>query len=140
MSSPLWACGAAGSALPWHGRGHRFDPGQVHQSNSRRIKELQSPVSSERNKNKGTKKAHQENTALCDARKNQKAHRDDRWAFLLLPSFSACLIYDEQARDVLLSCSFVLVVRLSVDVQRRPAVGMAHQLLHHLYPLTLLHQ
>jgi hypothetical protein len=29
----LWACGAAGSALPWHGRGHRFDPGQVHQSN-----------------------------------------------------------------------------------------------------------
>src|SRR5580698_3171122 len=28
----VWACGAAGSALPWHGRGHRFDPGQVHQS------------------------------------------------------------------------------------------------------------
>src|SRR5271166_4840219 len=27
-----WACGAAGSALPWHGRGHRFDPDQVHQS------------------------------------------------------------------------------------------------------------
>ena len=26
-----WACGAAGSALPWHGRGHRFDPDQVHQ-------------------------------------------------------------------------------------------------------------
>ena len=25
-----WACGAAGSALPWHGRGRRFDPGQVH--------------------------------------------------------------------------------------------------------------
>src|SRR5712691_3680228 len=21
-----WACGAAGSALPWHGRGRRFDP------------------------------------------------------------------------------------------------------------------
>ena len=33
MSPPLWACGAAGSALPWHGRGHRFDPDQVHQSN-----------------------------------------------------------------------------------------------------------
>src|SRR5258708_6101538 len=32
MSLPLWACGAAGSALPWHGRGHRFDPDQVHQS------------------------------------------------------------------------------------------------------------
>src|SRR5579859_1397598 len=28
---PLWACGAAGSALPWHGRGRRFDPDQVHQ-------------------------------------------------------------------------------------------------------------
>jgi hypothetical protein len=27
-----WACGAAGSALPWHGRGRRFDPDQVHQS------------------------------------------------------------------------------------------------------------
>ena len=25
------ACGAAGSALPWHGRGRRFDPDQVHQ-------------------------------------------------------------------------------------------------------------
>ena len=29
--SSMWACGAAGSALPWHGRGHRFDPDQVHQ-------------------------------------------------------------------------------------------------------------
>jgi hypothetical protein len=28
----MWACGAAGSALPWHGRGHRFDPDQVHQT------------------------------------------------------------------------------------------------------------
>jgi hypothetical protein len=28
----MWACGAAGSALPWHGRGRRFDPDQVHQS------------------------------------------------------------------------------------------------------------
>ena len=27
----LCACGAAGSALPWHGRGRRFDPDQVHQ-------------------------------------------------------------------------------------------------------------
>ena len=27
-----WACGAAGSALPWHGRGRRFDPDQVHQT------------------------------------------------------------------------------------------------------------
>src|SRR5271156_1510248 len=32
MFFPVWACGAAGSALPWHGRGHRFDPDQVHQS------------------------------------------------------------------------------------------------------------
>ena len=29
----VWACGAVGSALPWHGRGHRFDPDQVHQLN-----------------------------------------------------------------------------------------------------------
>jgi len=27
----LWACGAVGSALPWHGRGRRFEPVQVHQ-------------------------------------------------------------------------------------------------------------
>src|ERR1700730_19433415 len=27
----LWACGAVGSALPWHGRGRRFEPDQVHQ-------------------------------------------------------------------------------------------------------------
>ena len=27
----MWACGAAGSALPWHGRGRRFEPDQVHQ-------------------------------------------------------------------------------------------------------------
>ena len=33
-SHPMWACGAAGSALPWHGRGHRFDPDQVHQLSS----------------------------------------------------------------------------------------------------------
>ena len=26
------ACGAVGSALPWHGRGRRFEPVQVHQS------------------------------------------------------------------------------------------------------------
>src|SRR5437588_4933478 len=26
-----WACGAVGSALPWHGRGRRFEPDQVHQ-------------------------------------------------------------------------------------------------------------
>ncbi len=32
ISLPMWACGAAGSALPWHGRGHRFDPDQVHQT------------------------------------------------------------------------------------------------------------
>jgi hypothetical protein len=29
-NSQSWACGAAGSALPWHGRGRRFDPDQVH--------------------------------------------------------------------------------------------------------------
>ena len=26
-----WASGAAGSAREWHSRGHRFDPGLVHQ-------------------------------------------------------------------------------------------------------------
>ena len=31
LSHQSWACGAAGSALPWHGRGRRFDPDQVHQ-------------------------------------------------------------------------------------------------------------
>ena len=36
----MWACGAAGSALPWHGRGHRFDPDQVHQLIYRRINHL----------------------------------------------------------------------------------------------------
>src|SRR5438552_4527398 len=30
LLSTKWACGAAGSALPWHGRGRRFDPDQVH--------------------------------------------------------------------------------------------------------------
>src|SRR6184192_3516560 len=30
VSPKQWACGAAGSALPWHGRGRRFDPDQVH--------------------------------------------------------------------------------------------------------------
>jgi hypothetical protein len=27
-----WACGAVGSALPWHGRGQGFESLQVHQS------------------------------------------------------------------------------------------------------------
>src|SRR5260370_40428176 len=35
--SRLWACGAVGSALPWHGRGRRFDPDQVHHFNPPRI-------------------------------------------------------------------------------------------------------
>jgi hypothetical protein len=37
LHSPKWACGAAGSALPWHGRGHRFDPDQVHQTQIARL-------------------------------------------------------------------------------------------------------
>src|SRR5438132_14317888 len=28
-----WACGAVGSALPWHGRGQGFESLQVHQLN-----------------------------------------------------------------------------------------------------------
>ena len=34
ISLSTWACGAVGSALPWHGRGRRFDPDQVHQIRS----------------------------------------------------------------------------------------------------------
>ena len=34
ISLSTWACGAVGSALPWHGRGRRFDPDQVHQIHS----------------------------------------------------------------------------------------------------------
>src|SRR5437016_1720890 len=29
-----WACGAVGSALPWHGRGREFESHQVHQQNA----------------------------------------------------------------------------------------------------------
>src|ERR1035437_1028523 len=28
----MWACGAVGSALPWHGRGREFESHQVHQN------------------------------------------------------------------------------------------------------------
>src|SRR5271166_2935166 len=31
-SSFTWACGAVGSALPWHGRGREFESHQVHQN------------------------------------------------------------------------------------------------------------
>ncbi len=44
--SSEWACGAAGSALPWHGRGHRFDPGQVHQQINRAVSEVRVSASS----------------------------------------------------------------------------------------------
>jgi hypothetical protein len=37
---PEWACGAAGSALPWHGRGRRFDPDQVHQFFNNHLRQL----------------------------------------------------------------------------------------------------
>jgi hypothetical protein len=37
-----WACGAVGSALPWHGRGRRFDPDQVHHLNHPKINHFQS--------------------------------------------------------------------------------------------------
>ena len=38
LSVVKWACGAVGSALPWHGRGRRFEPDQVHQFIRRKIK------------------------------------------------------------------------------------------------------
>ena len=31
LRAASWRSMVAGSALPWHGRGHRFDPDQVHQ-------------------------------------------------------------------------------------------------------------
>ncbi len=31
-SGTMWACGAVGSALPWHGRGREFESHQVHQN------------------------------------------------------------------------------------------------------------
>jgi hypothetical protein len=31
-SADQWACGAVGSALPWHGRGREFESHQVHQN------------------------------------------------------------------------------------------------------------
>ncbi len=41
----MWACGAAGSALPWHGRGRRFDPDQVHQKHPEPLlKSFEHPV------------------------------------------------------------------------------------------------
>lgn len=36
-----WAVGAVGSALPWRGRGHRFDPGTVHHFDNRRVARAQ---------------------------------------------------------------------------------------------------
>ena len=32
----LWGISSAGRALAWHARGHRFDPGILHQSNAKR--------------------------------------------------------------------------------------------------------
>ena len=52
-----WACGAAGSALPWHGRGRRFDPDQVHQDIQRRISDLRGTISARFGSNRGTKRA-----------------------------------------------------------------------------------
>jgi hypothetical protein len=46
----------------------------------------------------------------------------------------------EQARNRLLICPLVLVITLAVNVQSGPAVGAAHELLHHLYPFALLDQ
>jgi hypothetical protein len=45
-SSPLWACGAVGSALPWHGRGQGFESLQVHQSQSIRSRPPVSAIGS----------------------------------------------------------------------------------------------
>jgi hypothetical protein len=52
----------------------------------------------------------------------------------------AGLLDYEQARNMFLSCPLVLVITLAVNVQSGPAVGVAHEFLHHVYPFALLDQ
>jgi hypothetical protein len=35
VNASSWACGAVGSALPWHGRGREFESLQVHHAAAR---------------------------------------------------------------------------------------------------------
>jgi hypothetical protein len=56
--------------------------------------------------------------------------------FCCFRTFSAGLLNYEEARNMLLSCPFVLVIALAVNVQSGPAVGLAHEFLHHLYRLN----
>ncbi len=60
--------------------------------------------------------------------------------FCSFRTFLADLLDYEQARNMLLSCPLVLVIALAVNVQSGPAVGVAHEFLHHLYPFALLDQ
>jgi hypothetical protein len=53
--------------------------------------------------------------------------------FAVAGPFLAGLLDYEQARNMFLSCPLVLVITLAVNVQSGPAVGVAHEFLHHLY-------
>jgi hypothetical protein len=67
-----WACGAAGSALPWHGRGHRFDPDQVHQLIINKIKVFRDFQAQSQAQNRDTQKAHLEISVNRDIRQQSK--------------------------------------------------------------------
>lgn len=60
--------------------------------------------------------------------------------FCSFRTFLAGLLDYEQARNMFLSCPLVLVITLAVNVQCGPAVGVAHEFLHNLYPFALLDQ
>src|SRR5665213_1386357 len=45
-----WACGAVGSALPWHGRGQGFESLQVHQNKPQQNIELRKGLRASRSR------------------------------------------------------------------------------------------
>jgi hypothetical protein len=74
------------SPTKWHGRGHRFDPDQVHQTFLTEINRLRGWFGAESRLNRGTIRAHAENphsvTRQRDNRKNY-ANRFQRWPYAL---------------------------------------------------------
>ncbi len=103
----MWACGAAGSALPWHGRGRRFDPDQVHQIIRFKINRAHRRYEGKLSRIEGTIRAHWQHNAgrlACQA------------------------VNEEQPAQVLFLCrahGFFLALR--VQHQRDPWIGMTHQ-------------
>src|ERR1700692_177022 len=83
-SAREWACGAAGSALPWHGRGHRFDPDQVHQIIRFRIINLQGSPEQKASSDQVTEKALNNNSAQRACSRSSKKPSLLRRAFALL--------------------------------------------------------